>query len=73
MTSLMFAIGQWQILILFVHALLFCSLPADVLWGSFVMHSFLDKRTPKGICGEANCFVDKVELRRQYQSVSHTN
>ena len=34
-----------------------CSLPADVLWGSFVTHSFLphmrDKRTPKDVCGEA--------------------
>ena len=37
------------------------SLPADVLWGSFVTHSFLsvgekwmrDKRTPKDVCGEA--------------------
>ena len=35
------------------------SLPADVLWGSFVTHSFLpngwmrDERTPKDICGEA--------------------
>ena len=26
------------------------SLPADVLWGSFVMR---DKRTPKDVCGEA--------------------
>ena len=32
-----------------------CSLPADVLWGSFVTHSFLprDKRTPKDVCREA--------------------
>ena len=34
-----------------------CSLPADVLWGSFVTHSFLPhgqcKRTPKDVCGEA--------------------
>ena len=36
-----------------------CSLPADVLWGSFVTYSFLphgemnDKRTSKGVCGEA--------------------
>ena len=32
-----------------------CSLPADVLWGSFVTHSFRmrDKRTPKDVCGEA--------------------
>ena len=35
------------------------SLPADVLWGSFVTHSFNecvtngDKRTPKDVCGEA--------------------
>ena len=37
------------------------SLPADVLWGSFVTHSFLpvgekwmrDKRTRKDVCGEA--------------------
>ena len=34
------------------------SLPADVLWGSFVMHSFLphgipDKPTPKDVCWEA--------------------
>ena len=33
------------------------SLPADVLWGSFVTHSFLkgmrDKRTLKDVCGEA--------------------
>ena len=34
------------------------SLPADVLWGSFVTHSFLPKRTPKDVCGEA---------RRQYE------
>ena len=45
--------------------MLFCrledSLPADVLWGSFVTHSFLpvgekwmrDKRTLKDVCGEA--------------------
>ena len=30
------------------------SLPADDLWGSFVTHSFLDKRTPKDGCGEAS-------------------
>ena len=36
-----------------------CSLPADVLCGSFVTHSFLphgemnDERTLKGVCGEA--------------------
>ena len=29
------------------------SLPADVLWGSFVTHSFLPKRPPKDVCGEA--------------------
>ena len=30
------------------------SLPADVLWGSFVTHSFMrDKRSPKDVCGEA--------------------
>ena len=34
-----------------------CSLPADVLWGSFVTHSFLpqgmrDERTSKDVCGE---------------------
>ena len=37
------------------------SLSADVLWGSFVTHSFLpvgekwmrDERTPKDVCGEA--------------------
>ena len=35
------------------------SLPADVLWGLFVTHSFLgekwmrDKQTPKDVCGEA--------------------
>ena len=29
------------------------SLPADVLWGSFVTHSWMrDKRTPKDVCGE---------------------
>ena len=32
-----------------------CSLPSDVLWGSFVTHSFRmrDKRTPKDVCREA--------------------
>ena len=39
------------------------SLPADVLWGSFVTHSFLkwmrDKRTPKDVCGEATRQLDK--------------
>ena len=43
----------------------FRNLPADVLWGSFVTHSFLpvgekwmrDKRTPKDVCGEATAFV----------------
>ena len=46
------------------------SLPADVLWGSIVTHSFLphrqsvgekwmrDKRTPKDVCGEANQKID---------------
>ena len=40
---------------------LYLSLPADVLWGSFVTHSFVgekwmrDKRTPKDVCGEATC------------------
>ena len=35
---------------LFSHSLRFeSSLPADVLWGSFVTHSFL----PKDVCGEA--------------------
>ena len=30
------------------------SLPTDVLWGSFVTHSFMrDKQTPKDVCGEA--------------------
>ena len=36
----------------------YSSLPADVRWGSFLMHLFLpygihDKRTPKDVCGEA--------------------
>ena len=39
------------------------SLPADVLWGLFVTHSFLkwmrDKRTPKDVCGEATRQLDK--------------
>ena len=40
-----------------------CSLPVDVLWGSFATHSFLplsvgekwmrDERAPKDVCGEA--------------------
>ena len=48
-----------------------CSLPADVLWGSFVTHSggevksscfiesprMRDKRTPKDVCGEATLIV----------------
>ena len=29
------------------------SLPADVLWGSFVTHSFLPHGTPKDVRGEA--------------------
>ena len=29
------------------------SLPADVLWGSFVTHSFLPQTNPKDVCGEA--------------------
>ena len=43
------------------------SLPADVLWGSFVTHSFLvmekwmrDKGTPKDVCGKATTEVDSV-------------
>ena len=45
------------------------SLPADVLWGSFVMHAFIslgekwmrDKRTPKDVCGEANCDTNSTD------------
>ena len=51
------------------------SLPADVLWGSFVTHllktSFgvrlsriywmRDERTPKDLCGEATCWDDAIE------------
>ena len=33
------------------------SLPADVLWGSFVMR---DKRTPKDVCGEARILQHNV-------------
>ena len=32
--------------------------PQDVLWGSFVTHSFLDERTPKDVCGEATYVRD---------------
>ena len=47
------------------------SLPADVLWGSFVTHSFLprgekwmrDKRTLKDVCGEATPVSYKHSLR----------
>ena len=44
----------------FIRGLQRPSLPADVLWGSFVRHSFLpqkwmrDERTPKDICGKAS-------------------
>ena len=47
------------------------SLPTDVLWGSFVTHSFLpqwmrDKRTPKDVCGEAKLdyhFWNSIDAR----------
>ena len=48
-----------------------CSLSANVLWGSFVTHSFLphvgdkwmrDKRTPKDVCGEANKNANNLQL-----------
>ena len=34
------------------------SLPADVLWGSFVTKRMRDKRTPKDVCGEARITTD---------------
>ena len=49
------------------------SLPADVLWGSFVTHSFLphggekrmrDKRTPKDVCGKANKITNNHRIPR---------
>ena len=38
----------------FIDVDTFYSLPADVLWGSFVTR---DKRTPKDVCGEAILFI----------------
>ena len=43
------------------------SLPADVLWGSFVTHSvgekwMRDKRTPKDVCGEARKLWEDLQL-----------
>ena len=35
------------------------SLPADVLWGSFVTRWMRDKRTPKDVCGEATSEQEK--------------
>ena len=54
------------------------SFPADVLWGSFVTHSFsslsvgynlmLDKRTQKDVCGEATLYrVVFAPARKPYR------
>ena len=55
-------------------------LPEYVLWGSFVTHSFLDKQTPKDVCGEARLNPDfgsqkkcSFSLTRGVSSIEVTN
>ena len=40
-----------------------CSLPADVRWGSFVT-LMRDKRTPKDVCGEASIGVAVIDYNQ---------
>ena len=44
------------------------SLPADVLWGSFVMR---DKRTPKDVCGEAMMIQDHSDHDASKGTANH--
>ena len=44
------------------------SLPADVLWSSFVTHSMRDKRTPKDVCGEASPFLVTLFTEEHWRS-----
>ena len=62
------------VIVIFSFVTFSVSLPADVLWDSFVTQSFLpvgekwmrDKWTPKDVCGEANfqCILNKKNLKK---------
>ena len=49
------------------------SLPADVLWGSFVTHSLRDKRTSKDVCDHARRLIRNTKkLVPKFQYRKHS-